>query len=257
VVLCAGTIGSPALLLRSGIGPAADLQALDIDIQVDLPGVGANLHDHVHVPLVYTTDRAIEPSPDPVPSMQTNLGWRTDPGLPAPDLQTAFFGEPVYRDDMHGPPDGLTIAATIVRPASRGRLALASADPTVPLLLDPGTYRCAADLDAMLAAVRLNREIGRCEALREWGARERYPGEEVEDDGPLRDYIRRRTWTAFHQAGTCRMGVDADAVVDPQLRVRGVEGLRVADASIMPTVTSGNTNAPAVMIGERAAMLLS
>jgi choline dehydrogenase len=256
VVLCAGAIGSPALLLRSGIGPAAELTELGIEVRADLHGVGANLHDHVHVPLVYNTDRPIDPSPDPVPSMQTNLGWRTHPGLPAPDLQTAFFGEPIYRDGMHGPPDGLTIAATIVRPASRGRLRLRSADPADPPLLDPGTYECAADLAAMLAAVRLNREIGRSAALREWGARERYPGEEVEEDGALIDYVRRRTWTAFHQAGTCRMGVDDGAVVDPSLRVVGVEGLRVADASIMPCVTSGNTNAPSVMIGERAAELL-
>jgi choline dehydrogenase len=188
--------------------------------------------------------------------MQTNLGWRSHPGLPAPDLQTAFFGEPVYRDGMHGPPDGLTIAATIVRPASRGRLRLRSADPVEPPLVDPATYACAADLETMRRAVRLNREIGRSAALREWGARERYPGEAVEDDAALTDYIRRRTWTAFHQAGTCRMGVDAAAVVDPALRVRGVDGLRVADASIMPCVTSGNTNAPSVMIGERAADLL-
>ena len=256
VVLCAGAIGSPALLLRSGVGPSAELARLGIGVRADLPGVGANLHDHVHVPLVFTTERPVEPSPDGVPSMQTNLAWRTHPGLPAPDLQTAFFGEPVYRDGMHGPPDGLTIAATIVRPASRGRLRLRTADPADPPLLDPATYECAADLDAMLWAVRFNREIGRSAALAEWGARERYPGETVEDEAALVEYIRRRTWTAFHQAGTCRMGADDGAVVDPSLRVRGVERLRVADASVMPCVTSGNTNAPCVMIGERAADLL-
>ena len=257
VVLSAGVIGSPTLLLRAGIGPAAELAAHGISPRVDLPGVGANLHDHVHVPLIYETSRPVGPPAAGVPSMQTNLGWRTDPQLPAPDLQTAFFAEPVYRDGMHGPPDGVTMAATIVRPASRGRLRLRSADPAAPPLLDPGTYECRADLDAMLAAVRLNRRIGRSSALAEWGAVERYPGEGVEDDAELEAYIRERTWTAFHQVGTCKMGVDADAVVDPALRVYGVEGLRVADASIMPAVTSGNTNAPAVMIGERAGELLA
>ena len=257
VVLSAGVIGSPKLLLLAGIGPAGELAAHGIDVRVDLPGVGANLHDHVHVPLIYTTERAVGPLPAGVPSMQTNLNARTDPRLPAPDLQTAFFAEPVYRDGMHGPPDGVTMAATIARPVSRGRLRLRSADPAAEPLLDPGTYGCRADLDAMLAAVRLNRAIGCSAALAEWGAVERYPGTDVEDDAALEAYIRERTWTAFHQVGTCKMGIDADAVVDPALRVYGVEGLRVADASIMPAVTSGNTNAPAVMIGERAGELLA
>jgi choline dehydrogenase len=257
VVLSAGVVGSPKLLLLSGIGPAQELAELGIEVVADLSGVGANLHDHVYVPLVYATERPIEPHAGGIPSMQTYITWRTDPRLVAPDIQTAVFAEPVYRDGMRGPPRGLTLAATLVRPASRGRLRLRSADPAAAPSLDPATYECAADLDAMCAAVRLNRAVGAGAALREWGARELYPGSDVEDERTLVEYIRRRTWTAFHQVGTCAMGVGADAVVDPQLRVRGVDGLRVADASIMPAVTSGNTNAPSVMIGEAAAALIA
>ena len=168
-----------------------------------------------------------------------------------------MFSEPVYRDGMHGPPQGLTLAATLVRPVSRGRLRLASSDPESAPSIDPATYECTVDLETMIAAVRLNREIGSAAALRGWGARELYPGPAVDDDRTLIAYIREHTWTAFHQVGTCKMGVDADAVVDPRLRVRGIDGLRVADASIMPAVTSGNTNAPSVMIGEAAAALIT
>jgi choline dehydrogenase len=257
VVLSAGVVGSPKLLLLSGIGPARELAELGIAVVAELPGVGRNLHDHVHVPLVYTTERPIEQSPDGVPSMQTYITWRTDARLVAPDIQTAVFAEPVYRDGMYGPPQGVTLAVTLVRPASRGRLRLRSADPAAAPSLDPATYECADDLRVMCAAVRWGRAVGATAALREWGARELYPGPDVEDDRALVAYVRDRTWTAFHQVGTCRMGIDAGAVVDPQLRVRGVDGLRVADASIMPAVTSGNTNAPSVMIGEAAAALIA
>jgi choline dehydrogenase len=257
VVLSAGVIGSPTLLLLSGIGPAHELAELGIEVVAESAGVGGNLHDHVHVPLVYTTERPIAEAGGGIPSMQSYITWRTDARLLAPDMQTAVFAEPVYRDGTHGPPRGLTLAVTLVRPASRGRLRLRSADPAAPPWLDPATYECRADLAVMCAALRLNRAIARGAALREWGARELYPGPAVEDEGALVAYIRERTWTAFHQVGTCRMGIDADAVVDPQLRVRGVDGLRVADASIMPAVTSGNTNAPSVMIGEAAAALIA
>jgi choline dehydrogenase len=160
VVLCAGVIGSPHLLLLSGIGPARGLAEHGIAVAVDLPGVGENLHDHVHVPLVYSTERTIDAPAGGIPSMQVNVAWRTDRRLVAPDMQTAVFGEPVYRDGMHGPAQGLTLAATLVRPVSRGRLTLASPDPACSPSLDPATYDCAADLEKMVAAVRLNREIG-------------------------------------------------------------------------------------------------
>jgi choline dehydrogenase len=154
---------------------------------------------------------------------------------------------------MEGPPDGYTLMAGIIRPASRGSLRLASADPAAPPLIDPDCLSCEVDADALVAAIELCREIGGQAALAEWRGRELYPGPGAGTRQELLDYVRRTAITYHHQVGTCKMGVDADAVVDPQLRVRGIEGLRVADASIMPFVSSGNTHAPTVMIGERAA----
>jgi choline dehydrogenase-like flavoprotein len=143
--------------------------------------------------------------------------------------------------------------AGMIRPLSRGAVTLSGADPTAPPLIDLAALACAADLEALAASVALCREIGAAPALAEWGARELYPGPDVGDAAALREYVRRTAITYHHQVGTCKMGRDEMAVVDPELRVHGIEGLRVADASVMPTVTSGNTNAPAIMIGERAA----
>jgi choline dehydrogenase-like flavoprotein len=154
---------------------------------------------------------------------------------------------------MEGPENGFTLMGGMVRPVSRGTIRLSGPAPEDPLLIDPNALACAADLESLVAAVRLVRRMGASEALREWGAQERYPGPEAATDEDLRRYVRNTAITYHHQAGTCKMGTDANAVVDPLLRVHGVEGLRVADASIMPTVTTGNTNAPSIMIGERVA----
>ena len=144
-----------------------------------------------------------------------------------------------------------------IRPVSRGSLRLASADPDAELLLDPAYLQSDDDLEALTAAVELCREIGRQPALSGWMREELYPGDGVRDDKELHEYIRRHAVTYHHQVGTCKMGVDELAVVDPDLRVHGFDGLRVADASVMPEVTSGNTHAPTVMIGERAADLVA
>jgi choline dehydrogenase len=255
VVLCSGVVGSAQLLLLSGIGPAAHLAAVGIAPLVDLPGVGANLHDHVHVPVVFATDRAPDDEAPGLSPVQAQIFWRTDPRLPVPDLQPVYFNRPMYEAGMSGTEHGFTIGVLIVRPASRGMLRLASADPEDPPLLDPQTYACAADMTAMLSGVALVRALGATGALARWGARELAPGAGVEG-AALERWVRRRTLSSHHQVGTARMGTDALAVVDPQLRVYGVSGLRVADASIMPAVTSGNTHAPATMIGERASDLL-
>jgi choline dehydrogenase len=146
--------------------------------------------------------------------------------------------------------------AGIIRPASRGALRLASADPSAPPLIDPACLSCEVDLDALVAAIGLCREIGSQSALAAWQGSELYPGPDVRTRTELREYVRSTAITYHHQVGTCKMGVDADAVVDPQLRVRGIDGLRVADASVMPFVSSGNTHAPTAMIGERAADLV-
>jgi choline dehydrogenase len=255
VVLCGGAIGSPQLLLLSGIGPAEELAALGIEVRLDLPGVGRNLHDHLLAPAIFAAVREIAPCGIGLPQPQSHLFWRSRPGLPAPDTQPIHFNVPLYEPWMEGPENGFSLMAGMIRPLSRGSVRLASADPAAVPLIDLGALACEADLEALAASLELCREIGAAPPLREWGAREIYPGPEVDSPAALREYVRETAVTYHHQVGSCRMGRDEMAVVDPRLRVHGVEGLRVADASVMPAVTSGNTAAPATMIGERLAEL--
>jgi choline dehydrogenase len=255
VVICAGTIESPKLLLLSGIGPGPDLDRLGLDVAIDLPGVGRNLHDHILSPVIHAAARSVPPALPGMTQLHSHLFWRSRSGLLGPDVQPLFFHLPMYLDGMEGPADGFTLMAGAIRPASRGSLRLASTDPAAPPLIDPAFLSRESDLDTMVATIELCREIAQQDALAEWRGPELYPGPDVIGTA-LRDYVRRTAITYHHQAGTCRMGVDELAVVDPELRVYGVEGLRVADASVMPLVTSGNTHAPVVMIGERAADLV-
>jgi choline dehydrogenase len=157
---------------------------------------------------------------------------------------------------MEGPPNGFTLMAGVVRPASRGSIKLRSSEPDDELAIDPAYLAYDADVEAMLAACELMREIGGTNAVAEWRASEIYPGPHVATRDELVDYIRRTIITYHHPVGTCKMGVDSQAVVDPELRVYGVTGVRVADASIMPAITSGNTHAPSMLIGDRAADLI-
>ena len=253
VVVSAGAVESPRVLMLSGIGDPGDLRSLDIEVVADLPGVGRNLQDHLLSPVIVTTEREIGPPSPGLPVAQTHLFWRSRPGLLVPDVQPLHFMVPMYEEWMEGPPNGFTLQAGMIRPASRGAIRLKSTDIWDELLIDANILACEADVDSLVAAVTLCREIAVAPALREWGSQERYPGPQVTSQADLRDYVRRTAITYHHQSGTCKMGVDAESVVDPLLRVHGIEGLRVADASIMPTVTTGNTNAPAIMIGERAA----
>ncbi|WP_020673319.1 GMC family oxidoreductase [Amycolatopsis nigrescens] len=250
VVLAAGALGSPALLQRSGIGPADTLRAADVPVLLDLPGVGRNLQDHWLVPVIFSAEREIRHRPG-LPHAQTHLFWHSGEGLPAPDLQPLHFSVPLYEPWMSGPPNGFSLMAGLVRPAGTGTVAITGPDPAHELHIDPGVLAAESDLTRLVAAVRLCQEIGHAPALWEWGADERYPGR-----ADLTDYVRRAVLTYHHQAGTCRMGVHEDAVVGPDLLVRGIDGLRVADASIMPAVTTGNTNTPAILIAEQAAALL-
>jgi choline dehydrogenase len=253
VVVCAGTIESPRLLMLSGIGPAGHLREHGIAAVADLPGVGANLHDHILSPVIFSAEREIGPPTPGLPPAQVHFWSRSKPGLVAPDLQPLHFQVPMYEKWMEGPPNGFSLMAGMVRPVSGGTIRLTGPDPWDELLIDPATFACEADAEGLEAAVELCREIGRADALRDWGAGELYPGPDVRSPAELREWVRRTVITYHHQVGTCRMGVDEGAVVDPLLRVRGVEGLRVADASVMPDVTSGNTHAPSILIGERAA----
>jgi len=250
VIVSAGTIQSPQVLLLSGIGPAEHLRQVGVEPLVDLPGVGENLHDHLLSPVIFSAERAIDPPAERATPAQTHLWWRSRAGLAGPDMQPIHFSFPMYEEWMSGPENGFTFQAGMIRPQSRGRIRLSGPTLADELVIDPRILSAEADLRTLEAAVELSREIGRQPALREeWGTTEQYPGSDVE----LRDYVRRTAITYHHQVGTCKMGSDELGVVDERLRVHGVEGLRVADASIMPAVTSGNTNAPSIMIGERVA----
>ena len=253
VVLCAGVFDSPKLLMLSGIGPAAHLAGHGIEVLVDLPGVGENLQDHVFSPLVYSASRPLPPAVAGLPQYPAHMFFRSRAGLPGPDLQSLFGHLPHYPDGYEGPVEGYTFTSMLNRPASRGTVRLASADPAAAPLIDPRYGSRDADVDAIVSGLEQLREVGAQPALDEWRGEELCPGPGVRDAAALRDYVRSTLSTIFHPACTCKMGVDELAVVDPELRVYGVERLRVADASVMPLVTSGNTHAPTVMIGERAA----
>ncbi|MGO3180854.1 MAG: GMC family oxidoreductase, partial [Brevibacterium linens] len=188
---------------------------------------------------------------------------KSRPELPVPDTQPLLFSVPMYAQDAApaaqtgpGPGGAFTLQGGLVRPESRGEVRLSGPNPQDPLVVDPQVLSAQADVDALVASVRQCREIGRAEALSSWQPTEIHPGPEVADED-LEDYVRGSVVTYHHQAGTCRMGTDAEAVVDPAtFEVRGVSGLRLADASIMPLVPTGNTNAPTIMIAERAAAAL-
>jgi choline dehydrogenase len=255
VILAAGTVGSAQLLLTSGIGPHADLGPAGIKVTADLPGVGAGLFDHPMSGLVYRSAR-------PVPAGQANhgeaLGLIRSPSAGMPDLQVMFVDVPLRAGTLPGPAtgEGYTLATSLMLPRSRGTVRLASAEPGAAPLIDPNYYADPRDLHALTAGLRAAREIGRAPALQEWRGQEVLPGPDVIDDASLRAYLRRNLQTYSHPGGTCRIGTDADAVVDPDLRVHGINGLRVADASVMPSAPSANTNATVYAIAERAADLI-
>jgi choline dehydrogenase len=259
VVVCAGAVNSPQLLMLSGIGPADHLAEHGIDPVVNLPGVGRNLQDHLFAFAVY--ERTAGPD-EPAPS--TNVGesgafTRTNEDEPAPDLQYHFA--PVYFME-HGfanPEDGVgfSISATQLRPESRGRITLASNDPFDDPAIDPRYLTDDRDMEVLLAGLKEAREIANASALDEYRGEEIWPGEDVQTDAELREHIRETCHTVYHPVGTCKMGDDDVAVVDDELRVHGVDGLRVVDASVMPTLVGGNTNAPTIAIAEKAADLVT
>jgi choline dehydrogenase len=256
VVVTAGAVGSAQLLLMSGIGPRSDLHLVGIDVAADLPGVGANLFDHPMSGVVYRSAR-------PVPAGQHNHGDAlgligSDPGAGTPDLQVMFVDVPLRAATLPGPAigEGYTLATSLMLPRSRGTVRLASAEPGTPPLIDPNYYADPRDLHVFVAGIRAAREIGRAAALDEWRGEEVLPGPGVNDDASLRAYLRRNLSTYAHPGGTCRIGTDADSVVGTDLRVHGISGLRVADASLMPSAPSANTNATVYAIAERAATLI-
>src|SRR4051794_2151895 len=273
VILSAGALGSPQLLMLSGIGPADQLREHGIDVVSDLPGVGANLHDHPYVMCIwdmpgggslkdaekpkYLLEWLLRGSGPLSSSVAEAFAFvRTRPGLPAPDIQ--FHIAPAYFND-HGfdEYDGhaFSIGPALVTPKSRGRVSLRSADPAAKPRILTNALADPEDVASLVAGVKLAREMAATEPLARDLGREIFPGPDVSDDDLEQD-VRERVELLYHPVGTCRIGTDDEAVVDPDLRVRGVEGLRVADASVMPVIPGGNTNAPTIMVAERAADLV-
>jgi choline dehydrogenase len=254
VILAAGVIDSPAILLRSGIGPSADLHELGIEPVVDVPGVGQNLHDHMLMGVLW---EAKQPVPPPEYNLaESSMFLRSRPDLAVPDLHFMFIHVPFHLPTLSAPEGSWTIAVGLVRPASRGSLRLQSASLADMPIIDPGYLTQDADVEAMVRGTKLARELAAASAFDAWRGPEALPGEAVQSDAELEDFVRHAAGTYYHPVGTCRMGVGPDAVVDPVLRVRGLTGLRVADASVMPSIVSANTNTAAMMIGERAADLI-
>jgi choline dehydrogenase len=278
VVLAAGAINSPQLLLLSGIGPAEELRARGVSVVHDLPGVGKNLQDHLNVNIVQRAKRgsALDGKNRglaPIGVALEYLFYGTGPGTSnvaeagafavsalgaaTPDLQYHFIPAQVVnhaRTPMDG--DGVTVHACCLRPQSRGEIRLASTDPLQPPVMDPNYLAADYDLKVLIAALRQGRDILAAQAFKPWLGEERLPGPAVQSNAELEDFIRATAETEYHPVGTCKMGSDPMAVVDEKLRVRGIERLRVIDASIMPAIVSGNTNAPVIMIAEKGAEMM-
>jgi len=255
VILCAGAIGSPKILLLSGIGAEEELKPHGIPVAVEVTGVGRNLQDHILLAGINYEVKGELPPPRNN-GAESTLWWKSNAALAVPDLQPVLIEFPFATPELAGdvPPNCYAIAPGLVRPASRGSVRLQSGDPRCDPAIDMNYLGQAADVKALLAAIDLCRDLGAAEAFKEFRKREVMPGKR--DRASMEGFLRLSTTTFFHPAGSCRMGIDETAVVDPQLRVYGVSGLRVADASIMPTVTTGNTNAPSVMIGEKVAEMI-
>jgi choline dehydrogenase-like flavoprotein len=277
-ILAAGAFQSPQLLLLSGIGDGQALGAMGIPVVAHVPGVGRNLRDHVDFVIAYQSPRKdlIGLMPGDMLRMAgsafrylrerrgmlaSNIAEaggfiRTSPDLAVPDIQLHLC---IGILESHGrrlhAARGFSTHVCVLRPKSAGQVTLQSRDPMAAPLIDPGFYSDPDDLETMVKGFRIARGISESPLLDPFRGREMFTADAHTDD-EIRDVLRRRSDTIYHPVATCRMGVDDMAVVDPELRVRGVAGLRVADASIMPTLVGGNTNAPVIMIGEKASDLI-
>ena len=274
VILSGGAVNSPQLLMLSGIGPANHLREVGVEVVHDLAGVGQNLHDHVAVPLIFHTKdisdlaefnnlvnfaRAKATGTGPLVSNVAEAGgfWRSRDDLAAPDLQAHVAASGFWDNGLHEPTTRkVTLAPTLVNVSSRGQVRLRSTNSRWHPEIDPAYFDDQADLDAMTAGVRRLLETVRQGPLARYVGAPFMPTQKDPTDAEIVEHLRIHTQTLYHPVGTCAMGVDEQAVVDPELRVRGLDGLRVVDASVMPMVPRGNTNAPTIMIGERAADLI-
>ncbi len=273
VILAGGAVNSPQLLMLSGIGPAAELKRHGIDVLIDLPGVGKNLQDHLDATVINRCLLPITLHSQSKPVAQTLTGMqyllfkkglarsnglesgafiKTRPGLEIPDVQLHFLAA-VMQD--HGreksPGHGFTVHLCQLRPESRGYIGLRSADPTDHAIIQPNYFESEVDRRTMRDAVRIVRDVLKQRAMQPYLGVELEPGEAVRSDGELDSWLRAHAETIYHPVGSARMGTDSMAVVDERCRVHGVANLRVVDASVMPTLVGGNTNAPTIMIAEK------
>lgn len=278
VILCAGAINTPQLMLLSGIGPGDHLTQLGIPVTHELPGVGENLHDHLDVALAYSATKPVSmvdnlrldrflmnlgraafgTGPAGASPIESGGFFRSRDGLATPDVQAfmlpiAATNASLWSPFSRRPIDTFAIRVGQIRPLSRGHLRLRSRDPLQPPLLQPNYLEHPADLAAQIAGVRIVRDIIRQAAFDDVRGQELAPGPHATTEDAVATWIRSVASSVFHPVGTARMGMDAMAVVDPKLRLRGLRGLRVADASVMPDIVGGNTNAATIMIAERAA----
>ncbi len=292
IVLCAGALETPKLLMLSGVGPAEHLREFDIPVVADRPCIGAGLHDHPNVPVFYKTEKDIDcfypqlysffrTNPDtdlppsqsdtcyvywPAPSAMRQMMQRMLPPMVIPQMLYGprsrallrsmiggafkIGGVQRFTDHMFG------IILILGKPKSRGALRLQSPDVDQQALIDPAYYSHPEDMQTMIKGVRIARGIGTSKGLLDWGAKELMPGSRVQSDAAIAKYVRKNTITTYHFAGSCRMGIGPEDAVDTELRLRGVTGLRVADASVIPWTPVSALNAPSMLIGYRAAKLL-
>jgi len=257
VILSAGAIQTPQLLMLSGVGPADHLEEHDIDVTHDLPGVGRNLQDHLRVAVTFESSEPIDSRRSDERSTRYDRASagafaRSDPSLDSPDMQFGM-GPGLSPNDPTG---GYSITVIPLRPESRGRLTLQSDDPYDAPIIDPEYLTTERDVEDFVTCVRWARKIGEADALSDVRETEHRPGADAQSDEELAEFVRNNAVSGYHPVGTCKMGGGDDAVVDDDLRVHGLNGLRVVDASIMPQITSGNTNAPTIAIAEKGADLI-
>ncbi len=277
VIVCSGAIGSPRLLMLSGIGPADHLRSVGVDVVHDLPGVGQNLQDHIDLCTISECtgrhtydgteriDRTVlaglqyfltKTGPATASLFETGAFWYADPDAPYPDMQFHLGqGSGIEKGIVKIDGWGVTLNSTFSRPRSRGSVTLASSNPQDAPLIDPNFWGDPYDRDMSLRGLEMAREIMAQPALKPFVRKEVLPGTGKSDQDVL-EYAFSIAKTDHHPVGTCKMGSDSQSVVDPQLRVHGLEGLRVCDASIMPAINSSNTNAPTIMIGEKASDMI-
>lgn len=279
VIVTGGAIGSPKLLMLSGIGPAAHLREKGVAVSHDLPGVGQNLHDHFSVDIIWQLNGPH--SYDKYKKLQWRIAaglqyylfnsgpvtsniveggafWWGDRAAPTPDLQFHFLAGAGVEEGVGTVPggNGATLNSYFVRPRSRGSVTLRSADPADLPIVDPNSLAEPYDLDRTIDGIKIGQEIGRSRSLSRFVTAEHFPGAACRTRADYEAVARSHARSSYHPVGTCKMGVDHMAVVDPQLRVRGIEGLRVCDSSVMPKVVSSNTNATAIAIAEKASDMI-